>query len=1151
MNYLPYLKLNHSSSKRQLKILIDTGANKNIIAPGILENTTTIPNTTITNVRGKNNVSEKGTLDIFKGSFKPLPFYVLKFHQFFDGLIGSESLAKLNAKINFETSTITLLEKQFAYAKYFPTKQLYNHSVTLETTNNGDWFVPSFQKLSKNILIQPGLYRARNNKTTINIISSNKNPTNLPKLKLSLNNFETISPIPLKHTQTLSEEEIEDIIRTEHLSTLEKDKLIKLLHEHQAVVLKQGEKLSSTSATTHKILTNNEMPIYTKNYRYPHHFKQDVHDQIQEMLDNGIIRQSKSPYSSPIWVVPKKLDASGKKKVRVVIDYRKLNEQTIDDRYPMPQIEEILDSLGKSEYFSTLDLKSGFHQIPMDPKHIEKTAFSTDKGHFEFTRMPFGLKNAPATFQRAMNNILADYIGTKCYVYLDDIIIIGFNLENHIENLRLVLKRLCEFNLKIQLDKCEFLKKQTEFLGHIISSEGVKPNPEKIEKIIQWPLPKTQKEIKQFLGLVGYYRRFIKDFSKITRPMSKFLKKDAEVNPQDPSYTNSFNTLKSILSTDQILAYPQFDHPFILTTDASGFALGAVLSQMQDNTEKPIAFASRTLSDTESRYATNEKEALAIIWAVNKFKPYLYGQKFTLITDHKPLTFIKTSDKNSKILRWRLDLENYDYEIKYKEGKSNVVADALSRMPIETNINETNNNRSSIIPGNEDAEDGTTSTTNNPPETLPEPSDSETIHSADDSQNYYIHSSERPLNYYRNQLVFRIAQTQTIIHETPFQKFHRTTISQNSYNKEQITQFLKQFHNNRQTALMAPENLIQTIQESYKEHFGQKGHFVFTDRMVEDVQDENRQDQIILREHDRAHRGITEVEAQIRRSYFFPNMCTKIRKYINACETCNCHKYERKPYNIKISPRPITSKPLDTVHMDIFIIDKHSFLSIIDSFSKHLQMMFLRSKNLIDVQKALGKYMSTFGVPTKIITDHETTFQSIQMKDFLSQLGSQISYAASSESNGQIERVHSTVIEIFNTNKQKFKTMGTKSIIKLSVALYNNTIHSSTQYTPNEIIFNHNNIVNPEQISKEAQEIFAKAKTNMEKAQKRMSQQNIKKQDPPFINEGQEVFIIPNIRTKKQPRANKTNANTIQSRTFKNNHGTKRHKNKIKRLKKT
>lgn len=309
----------------------------------------------------------------------------------------------------------------------------------------------------------------------------------------------------------MTKSDISKLIRTDHLSDFEKSLLTDVILKHQDTLLKTEEKLSATTAIKHKILTKDEEPTYTKSYRYPHHFKKDIEEQIQEMLDNGIITHSESPYSSPIWVVPKKMDASGTRKVRVVIDYRKLNDKTVDDKFPIPQIEEILDSLGKSTYFTTLDLKSGFHQIEMDPKHRKKTAFSTALGHFEFTRMPFGLKNAPATFQRAMNNILGDCIGKICYVYLDDIIIIGFNLENHLENVSKVLKRLSDFNLKIQLDKCEFLKREREFLGHIITPKGVKPNPDKVKKILEWNLPKTTKEIKQFLGLTGYYRKFIKD----------------------------------------------------------------------------------------------------------------------------------------------------------------------------------------------------------------------------------------------------------------------------------------------------------------------------------------------------------------------------------------------------------------------------------------------------------------------------------------------------------------------------------------------------------------------------------------------------------------------------------------------------------------
>lgn len=300
------------------------------------------------------------------------------------------------------------------------------------------------------------------------------------------------------------------------------------------------------------------------------------------MLADGIIQHSISPWTSPIWIVPKKSDASGKKKWRIVVDYRKLNEKTINDKFPIPNIEEILDKLGRSVYFTTIDLKSGFHQIEVEKADRQKTAFSTDKGHFEFIRMPFGLKNAPATFQRAMNNILGNLIGRCCLVYLDDIIIFGSSLQQHLENLNKVLERLIQENLKVQFDKCEFL-------GHVVTQEGIRPNPNKIDKILNWPIPKTTTQIKGFLGILGYYRKFIRDFAKLTKPLTKCLKKDAKIIHND-EFVSCFNDCKHLLTTDPILKYLDFNRKFILETDASDFALGAVLSQkFEDNKEHPIA----------------------------------------------------------------------------------------------------------------------------------------------------------------------------------------------------------------------------------------------------------------------------------------------------------------------------------------------------------------------------------------------------------------------------------------------------------------------------------------------------------------------------------------------------------------------------------
>jgi len=474
------------------------------------------------------------------------------------------------------------------------------------------------------------------------------------------------------------------LLRTDHLNSEEKEDLFRLIQKHSDRFHLPGDALDCTNATQHVIPTINEIPIHTKQYRFPPVHKEEINKQVGALLHDSIIEPSTSPYNSPLWIVPKKADSVGNKRWRMVIDYRALNEKTIGDAYPLPNITDILDQLGNAKYFSVLDLASGFHQIPMDPKDAPKTAFSTPYGHYQFKRMPFGLKNAPATFQRLMDNVLMGLQGNELFVYMDDIVIYARSLQEHAIKFERLMQRLRNANLKLQPDKCEFLRKEVAYLGHIIGSDGVRPDPNKINAVFKFPIPRNQKNIKQFLGLVGYYRRFIPQFSKIARPLTDLLKKDRTFIWENHQI-EAFEKLKSALCTEPVLQYPDFSQPFNLTTDASGHAIGGILSQGKIGKDLPIAYVSRVLNKAEQNYSTIEKECLAIIYCTKHFRPYLYGRKFIITTDHKPLVWLHSiKDPSSRLWKWRTKLAEYDYDIHYKKGSLNNNADALSRNPPST-----------------------------------------------------------------------------------------------------------------------------------------------------------------------------------------------------------------------------------------------------------------------------------------------------------------------------------------------------------------------------------------------------------------------------------------------------------------------------------
>lgn len=836
-------------------------------------------------------------------------------------------------------------------------------------------------------------------------------------------------PVPLKELSAFRNEIFlnENEVRCDHLDPTTKVELLKLLRKFDEAFYHEGDDLTFTHEIKHQINTTNDIPIHTKLYRYPEAHRQEVHKQIDDMLKQRIIRPSNSPYSAPIWVVPKKKDASGKQKWRVVIDYRKLNNVTIDDKYPIPNIDDILDKLGRAMYFTTLDLAKGFHQIEIAKDDIKKTAFSADNGHYEFTRMPFGLKNAPATFQRLMNSILKEFIGKICYVYLDDIIIFSTSKEEHFASLEKILKKLRNANLKIQLDKSEFMKQETEFLGHIITTSGIKPNPNKIKAINDFPIPRTPKQIKSFLGLVGYYRKFIKDFAKIAKPMTNCLKKDKRIDINNSEYKEAFNKLKLLITTDPILAYPDYSKKFVLTTDASNYAIGAVLSQENH----AICYASRTLNEHECKYSTIEKELLAIVWATKYFRPYLYGRKFVIRTDHKPLQWLHNlKEPNSKLQRWKIKLEEFNFDIEYLSGKENKVADALSRVEIHAHEMEADEIKST------DA----------------------TIHSADEDNSEYIPITESPLNFYRTQIIIQKGSPTKVNLEKIHGRTRKTFVHPNP-DENYFTDVLKNhFPCKGIVGVMIDDiKIYNSFQNAYLKHFS-KNKLLKLNKCslkLRDIKDRSELQEIILEQHQKTnHRGINDVYSEIKREFYYPKLKLEIQKVINNCHICNIAKYERHPLKLPFKITETPSKPLEIVHMDIWFKSKgNPYLTFIDKFSKHAQIIPLKSRSWLDLKIGVTQYIASFGKPKKIVTDREKGFNSLNFINFLENEGISVHFTTPNNhsSNADIERFHNTLNEhlrIINaTEREQQLPLDDDPVIK-SLKIYNETIHSTTGRKP-------------------------------------------------------------------------------------------------------
>ncbi|UYV64363.1 hypothetical protein LAZ67_3000406, partial [Cordylochernes scorpioides] len=463
----------------------------------------------------------------------------------------------------------------------------------------------------------------------------------------------------------------------ENLAYTEKEQLKQVLERYEDLF---SSGLGRSNLAKHRIDTEGAKPIKHKPYRVSAKEREIIKEQIDEMLRDGIIRPSSSPWSFPVILV-KKRDG----KYRFCVDYRKLNDVTVKDVYPIPRIDEVLDTLQGSKYFSAIDLKSGYWQVEVEEKDKEKTAFTTAHGLYEFNVMPFGLCNAPATFERNMENMLGNLRWQICLCYLDDVIIYSSDFSTHLKRIEAVLKCFREANLKLNNKKCQFAFEELEILGHITNQHGIKPAEHNIKAIRDFPRPKKIKEVQSFLGMCSYYRKFIKGFSKIADPLTSLIKKNVPFAWTE-NQEKAFQTLKVALINPPILGHFDPNAITYIHTDASNIGLGATLVQKFGDKEKVISYLSRTLSKPEQNYSTTEKECLAVVWSMSKLRPYLYGRHFKIVTDHHALCWLKNlKDPTGRLARWALKIQEYNFEIIHKSGKKHLDADGLSRGPLPEN----------------------------------------------------------------------------------------------------------------------------------------------------------------------------------------------------------------------------------------------------------------------------------------------------------------------------------------------------------------------------------------------------------------------------------------------------------------------------------
>ena len=700
------------------------------------------------------------------------------------------------------------------------------------------------------------------------------------------------------------------------------------------------DKIGYTSTVKHEIKCSSNEPIKQRPYPLNPDRRAFVYKKIQEMENEGLIEPSNSNWASPI-VLPKKKNGE----YRLCVDFRKLNLNTVSDAYPMPDLKNLLRKVNGAKVFSTLDLNSGYWQVEVKEESRPMTAFTTPRGLYQFRVMPFGLKNAPATFMRLMDEVLAGYVGEFCQVYLDDILIYSKSFTDHLVHLAKVLERLKIHGLTCQVKKCHFAAPKVEYLGHVLSADGLERQAEKNKAIEEAERPRTKRQIRQFLGLCGWYSSFVPHFEGKAAPLTDLLNNKVPFKWTDRE-EKAFSEIKYSICNAPKLAHPDPNRKMCLQTDASDIGLGAILFQLTDQGDrKIIEYASRKLSHTEKNYCTAEKEALAVIWAVGKFRGYLEGRKFQLYTDNSSLQWLnRVSSTKSKLMRWALLLADFDFDICHVAGQTNQAADSLSRNPAAEP--ESNDN-------------------------LPEREVPECSKDTESSP-----------------VLLAMSKETTDIDMTLIQKWQE---------EDNACRRMKSWIRRRSTCAQGVPSEFSMCYKNFRLEKDILWYVsIYANTKPVAVIPRVRADTILEKYHDSTeagHPGQEETYTSIRRRFFWVRMRQDIKNYVQACRICACTKASnQKASSSQRGRRP--SQPWEVLAVDLMgpyprtSRGKTGIFVVTDLFTRWVEAFAIpeaTSGRLLGLLKA--EVFSRYGYPRCLLTDNGTQFTSKSWSEALNQWG--------------------------------------------------------------------------------------------------------------------------------------------------------------------